>query len=128
MAKFEFKKNEKKKPRPISETKISKPKETYDPIAITNEVEHDIKEEKPKKRRGRPKTGRKNYTTVRLMQSTVIKINALENALGIKTQDETVDQALDRVINSLTSDEKRGYELWLEMFEKKENKWNASWN
>lgn len=48
MAKFEFKKNEKKKPRPISETKISKPKETYDPIAITNEVEHDIKEEKPK--------------------------------------------------------------------------------
>ena len=56
------------------------------------------------------------------MQSTVIKINALENALGIKTQDETVDQALDRVINSLTSDEKRGYELWLEMFEKKENK------
>lgn len=108
MAKFEFKKNEKKKPRPISETKISKPKETYDPIAITNEVEHDIKEEKPKKRRGRPKTGRKNYTTVRLMQSTVIKINALENALGIKTQDETVDQALDRVINSLTSDEKRG--------------------
>ena len=92
------------------------------PIAITNEVEHDIKEEKPKKRRGRPKTGRKNYTTVRLMQSTVIKINALENALGIKTQDETVDQALDRVINSLTSDEKRGYELWLEMFEKKENK------
>lgn len=117
MAKFEFKKGEKKKPRPISETKISKPKETYDPATTTTAVERDLK---PKKRRGRPKTGRKNYTTVRLMQSTVTKINALENALGIKTQDETVDQALDRVINSLTSDEKRGYELWLEMFEKKE--------
>lgn len=122
MAKFEFKKSEKKKPRPISETKISKPKETYDPTMITSEVEHNLKEEKPKKRRGRPKTGRKNYTTVRLMQSTVTKINALENALGIKTQDETVDQALDRVINSLTSDEKRAYDLWLEMFEKKESK------
>ena len=122
MAKFELQKSAKKKPRPISETKISKPKETYNPTATTTAIERDLREEKPKKRRGRPKTGRKNYTTVRLMQSTVLKINALENSLGIKTQDETVDQALDRVINSLTSDEKRGYELWLEMFEKKENK------
>ncbi|WHO86617.1 DUF5388 domain-containing protein [Limosilactobacillus oris] len=122
MAKFEFQKNEKKKPRPISETKISKPKETYNPTAMTNEVERNIMKEKPKRHRGRPKTGRKKYTTVRLTQSTVTKINALENALSINTQDETVDQALDRVINSLTSDEKRGYELWLEMFEKRNNK------
>ena len=120
MAKFELKKNAKKTPRPISETKISKPKETYNPASVTSEVEHDLKEEKNKKRRGRPKTGRKNYTTVRLMQSTVTKINALENALGMKTQDETVDQALDRVINSMTSDEKRAYKLWLDMFHKKE--------
>ena len=120
MAKFELKKNAKKTPRPISETKISKPKETYNPASVTSEVEHDLKEEKNKTRRGRPKTGRKNYTTVRLMQSTVTKINALENALGIKTQDETVDQALDRVINSMTSDEKRAYKLWLDMFHKKE--------
>ena len=120
MAKFELKKNAKKTPRPISETKISKPKETYNPASVTSEVEHDLKEEKNKKSLGRPKTGRKNYTTVRLMQSTVTKINALENALGIKTQDETVDQALDRVINSMTSDEKRAYKLWLDMFHKKE--------
>ena len=53
--------------------------------------------------------------------STVIKINALENALGITTQDETVDQAIDRVINNLTTDEKRGYDLWLEMFKKKDS-------
>ena len=31
MAKFEFQKSAKKKPRPIRETKISKPKETYNP-------------------------------------------------------------------------------------------------
>lgn len=35
-------------------------------------------------------------------------------------QDATVDQAIERVLNSLTADEKRAYELWLEMFEKKE--------
>ena len=74
-----------------------------------------------KRRVGRPKTGRKSYQTVRLQKSTVIKINALENALGITTQDETVDQAIDRVINNLTTDEKRGYDLWLEMFKKKDS-------
>lgn len=47
---------------------------------------------------------------------------ALENALGITTQDETVDQPIDRVINNLTTDEKRGYDLWLEMFKKKDSK------
>lgn len=120
MAKLKFQKSEKKKPRPINETKLSKPNETYDPATTAIAVEQELKEEKPKKRRGRPKTGRKHYTTVRLMQSTVTKINALENALGIKTQDETVDQALDRVINSMTSDEKRAYKLWLDMFQKKE--------
>lgn len=57
-----------------------------------------------------------------MQKSTVIKINALENALGIATQDETVDQAIDRVINNLTTDEKRGYALWLDMFKKKDGK------
>ena len=122
MAKFTFDKSAKEKaPKPITETKISKPKETYDPTKMTKQVEKDYQQERPKKKRpGRPKSGRKSYQTVRLQKKTVLKINALENALGIKTQDETVDQALDRVINSLTSDEKRAYELWLEMFEKKE--------
>ena len=124
MAKFEFVKNTKKKaPKPITETKISKPKETYNPAKMTKKVEEDYQKEQPKKRRpGRPKSGRKSYQTVRLQKSTVIKINALENALGITTQDETVDQAIDRVINNLTTDEKRGYDLWLEMFKKKDSK------
>ena len=56
---------------------------------------------------------------VRLQKQTVLKINALENALSIATQDATVDQAIERVLNSLNADEKRSYELWLEMFEKK---------
>lgn len=71
---------------------------------------------------GRPKSGRKSYQTVRLQKQTVLKINALENALSISTQDETVDQAIDRVLISLTTDEKRAYKLWLNMFEKKINK------
>ena len=123
MAKFEFNKSAKKKaPKPITETKISKPKETYDPAKMTKQVEEDYQQEQPKKKHpGRPKSGRKSYQTVRLQKRTVLKSNALENALSISTQDETVDQALDRVINSMTSDERRSYELWLEMFEKKEH-------
>ncbi|KRL28317.1 hypothetical protein MU859_02615 [Lactobacillus kefiranofaciens subsp. kefirgranum] len=54
-----------------------------------------------------------------MQKQTVLKINALENALSNSTQDETVDQAIDRMLNSLSSDEKRAYWLWLEMFEKK---------
>ena len=116
MAKFEFNKSAKKKaPKPITETKISKPKET------TKQVEEDYQQEQPKKKHpGRPKSGRKSYQTVRLQKRTVLKINALENALSVATQDATVDQAIERVLNSLNADEKRAYDLWLEMFEKKE--------
>ena len=123
MAKFEFKKDEKKsnekKPRPVKKTNISKPQETYDPLKATRKVEKELEQKRPV---GRPKSGRKSYQTVRLLKTTVTKINALENALGIPTQDETVDQAIDRVINSLTTDEKRGYDLWLNMFKKKSGK------
>ena len=124
MAKFEFNKSAKKKsPRPITETKISKPKETYDPVKMTKQVEAEFQKQ-PKKKRpvGRPKSGRKSYQTVRLEKSTVQKINALENALSIKTQDETVDQSLDRMLRSLSTDDMRSYKLWLTMFEQKDSK------
>lgn len=121
MAKFTFDKSTKKKaPKPITETKISKPKETYDPTKMTKQVEADYQKQ-PKKKRpvGRPKSGRKTYQTVRLQKETVLKINALENTLSIKTQDETVNQAIDRILRSLSNDEKRAYNLWLDMFKKK---------
>ena len=122
MAKYQFdkgtKRRSKPRPKPIDKPDISKPKITYNPLTVTDRVENDLQHKK--RSVGRPKTGRKSYKTVRLLTSTVLKINALENALGIKTQDATVDQAVDRVINSLTNDEMRAYKLWLEMFEKKE--------
>lgn len=132
MAKFQFdksaKKKEKKAPRPIAKTDIAKPKESYDPSKVSQQLEKaasrssDTAATATKKRPvGRPKSGRKSYQTVRLQKQTVLKINALENALSISTQDETVDQAIDRVLNSLSSDEKRAYRLWLDMFEKKNN-------
>ncbi|MFR0539542.1 replication-associated protein RepC [Limosilactobacillus reuteri subsp. suis] len=124
MAKFTFDKSTKKKaPKPITETKISKPKETYNPAKMTKQVEEDYQKQ-PKEKRpvGRPKSGRKSYQTVRLQKKTVLKINALENALSVATQDATVAQAIERVLNSLTTDEKRSYELWLDMFEKKISK------
>lgn len=124
MPKLQFDKSSKKKPKPITETVISKPKETYDPTKTTKKVEATYQQEQVKKKRsaGRPKSGRKSYQTVRLQKKTVQKINALENALSVSTQDATVDQAIDRVLNSLNADEKRSYELWLEMFEKKEKR------
>lgn len=129
-AKYKFnrdkKKSNTKKLRPVKKINISKPQETYDPLKVNQKVEKELEENKQdiNKRRpvGRPRTGRKSYQTVRLLKSTVLKINSLENALGIPTQDETVEQAIDEVINSLTTDEKRGYDLWFDMFKKKESK------
>lgn len=122
MAKLEFKKDKKKTPRPISETKLSKPAETYDPVKASQQVENDIKQEKKDDKRpvGRPKSGRKSYKTVRLQKETVEKINALENAFSLKTQDEAVNHAIDLVLRNMSTDERRGYDLWLTMLEKKE--------
>lgn len=124
MAKFTFNKDTKKIPKPITKTNIAKPKESYDPAKVSQQLEEAeskvVINATSKRPVGRPKSGRKSYQTVRLQKQTVLKINALENALSISTQDETVDQAIDRVLNSLTSDEKRAYKLWLDMFEKKE--------
>lgn len=129
-AKYKFnrdkKKSNTKKPRPVKKINISKPQETYDPLKVNQKVEKELEENKQDINKirpvGRPRTGRKSYQTVRLLKSTVLKINSLENALGIPTQDETVEQAIDEVINSLTTDEKRGYDLWFDMFKKKESK------
>lgn len=128
MPKFKFDKStkrasKKRTPRPIAKTDISKPKETYTPAQVDVKIDEQMQQAKPKThRRGRPKSGRKIYQTVRLEKSTVQKINALENALSIKTQDETVDQALDRMLRSLSTDDMRSYKLWLTMFEQKDSK------
>ncbi|USJ87983.1 DUF5388 domain-containing protein [Lactiplantibacillus pentosus] len=115
------KKDKKKTPRPISETKLSKPVETYDPVKASQQVESDIKQEKKDDKRpvGRPKSGRKSYKTVRLQKETVEKINALENAFSLATQDEAVNHAIDLVLRNMSTDERRGYDLWLTMLEKK---------
>lgn len=114
--KLVFNKSKKKSPKPIAKTQISKPKESYDPTKASSIVE---KEYTKKRKRGRPKSGRKSYTTIRLLKSTMVKINALENTVGAASQDEIINQAIDRAINKLSTDEKRTYQLWLEMFEKK---------
>lgn len=126
MAKFQFDKSAKKKaPRPIAKTDIAKPKESYDPNKVSQQLEEAAsKATTTTKKRpvGRPKSGRKSYQTVRLQKQTVLKINALENALSIATQDETVDRAIEQVLRSLSNDEKRAYQLWLDMLKKREKK------
>lgn len=125
MAKFTFDKSAKAKkrtPKPITKTEIAKPEETYDPSKAEMEMSKPATSAPKQKRLGRPKSGRKEYTVARLQKKTVLKINALENTLSLKNQDELVDRALDRILNSLDNDEKRAYELWLEVLEKKEDK------
>ena len=75
-------------------------------MKASQQVENDIKQEKKDDKRpvGRPKSGRKSYKTVRLQKETVEKINALENAFSLKTQDEAVNHAIDLVLRNMSTD------------------------
>lgn len=124
MAKLEFKTDPKKaqeKNRPINKTKLSKLAETSDLIKASQQIESEYQQEKKNNKRpvGRPKSGHKSYKTDRLQKETVEKINVLENAFGLKSQDEAGNHAIGLVIRNMPTDEHHGYDLWLQMLEMK---------
>lgn len=117
--------NRGKKPKPVKETPISAPKSTFDVTKMTVEKPKDNSNVKqpaaPKASRpvGRPKTGRKQYQTIRVTKETARKLNALQNALAYPTQEALIDSALDCVERAMTEDEKRLFALWHDTLEKR---------
>lgn len=76
MAKFEFNKSAKKKsPRPITEIKISKPKETYDPAKMTKQVEAEFQKAAKEKT---PSRTAQEWAKV-LPDGTIAEENGIEN-------------------------------------------------
>lgn len=70
---------------------------------------------------GRPKTGKKEYGSVRLERTTADKINALKLLLHSETQDEVVNKALNNLINGLNDNERKLYDTLLPLV-RKDNK------
>lgn len=62
---------------------------------------------------GRPKTGRKDYGSVRLERPTASKINTLKLVLRAKKQDDVVNKALNILIDGLSDKQRKLYDTLL---------------
>lgn len=128
MAKLEFNKDPNRKKTSLTETKISEPQETFsiekmkiNQNSITPSSHEDrtqeVSEVTPKKM-GRPKKN-KVYSTIRIQRHTTDRINSLQNTLDYETQDDLVTAALDRLENSLDSDQKIMFKMYMKTYEGK---------
>lgn len=94
------KKNEFKE---IKETPISEPKQTYQP-----KIKRRVKLGRPRKN--------KEYSSIRIQRKTTNRINAMQNTLNFKTQDDLIIDLLDKAENSLSADQKTMYKMYLKTF------------
>lgn len=65
---------------------------------------------------GRPRTGRKEYGSVRLERPTASKINTLKLVLHAKKQDDVVNKALNILIDGLNDKQRKLYDTLLPLF------------
>lgn len=115
MAKMTFNKQDRNKtPKPIEETKISKPKETFDISKATQ----NTKEKEPSKL-GRPRKN-KTYGTVRLQKENVNRINSIQNTLGYETQDDLISALLNEAEQKMSSEQKIMFDMYLKAFTKRQ--------
>lgn len=97
-------KKQSKKFNEIKETPISEPEKTYEAPKIER-----------KTKLGRPRKN-KVYSSIRIQRSTTNRINAMQNTLNFKTQDDLIIDLLDKVENSLSADQKIMYKMYLKTF------------
>ena len=90
----------------IKETPISEPKQTYHPEQ--SKIERKVKLGRPRKN--------KEYSSIRIQRSTTNKINAMQNTLNFKTQDDLIIDLLEKAENSLSADQKTMYKIYLKTF------------
>lgn len=93
-----------KKFNEIKETPISEPEKTY----VAPKIERKTKLGRPRKN--------KVYSSIRIQRSTTNRINAMQNTLNFKTQDDLIIDLLDKVENSLSADQKIMYKMYLKTF------------
>ena len=85
------------------EESISEPKQTYQP-----KIKRRVKLGRPRKN--------KEYSSIRIQRKTTNRINAMQNTLNFKTQDDLIMDLLDKAENSLSADQKTMYKMYLKTF------------
>lgn len=129
MAKLEFNKDPKRKINAINETKISEPQKTFSIEKM--QLEHSDNSapeistisitDSTQKKMGRPKKN-KEYSTIRIQRHNTDRVNSLQNTLDYETQDDLISAALDRLENSLDSDQKIMFKMYMKTYEGKRNR------
>lgn len=116
---FETDPSRKKNLREIPETKTSQPKKTFNIDEFTNTVQKSTVSSE--KKVGRPKKN-KVYGTVRIQKYNVNRVNALQNTLDYETQDDLISSVLDRLENSMSSEERTMFEMYMKTYEARDRK------
>ncbi|MDC0753143.1 MULTISPECIES: DUF5388 domain-containing protein [Enterococcus] len=116
---FETDPSRKKNLREIPETETSKPKKTFNIDEFAHTVQKPISSSE--KKVGRPKKN-KVYGTVRIQKYNVNRVNALQNTLDFETQDDLISSVLDRLENSMTSEERTMFEMYMKTYEARDKK------
>ena len=70
---------------------------------------------------GRPRLN-KVYGTVRIQKYNVNRINALQNTLEYETQDDLITSLLDRLENSIESEQRTMFEMYMRTYEAKDKR------
>ena len=64
----------------------------------------------------------KVYGTVRIQKYNVNRVNALQNTLDFETQDDLISSVLDRLENSMSSEERTMFEMYMKTYEARDKK------
>lgn len=106
MAELKFHKN-RNRPRPVKETKITKPKERFS----SSKESHMKKSSKM----GRPRKNKK-YGSIRTDVNNVMLLDALQNTLGYDTQDDILHHLLIKARQSLNDDQTTMLDTFLKVY------------
>ena len=105
MAELKFHKD-RNRPRPVKETKITKPKEKFSARKESTLQDHKM---------GRPRKNKK-YGSIRTEINNVMLLDALQNTLGYDTQDEILHHLLIQARNSLNDDQTTMLDTFLKVY------------
>lgn len=121
MSKFELKKDKsRKQTKPIETTPISEPNTTFDLNTFTENINS---EPSINNKIGRPKKN-KIYSTIRIQKRNIHRINALQNTLDFETQDDLISFMLDRLDNTLESEQRVMFEMYMKTYQARDKKKN----
>lgn len=103
----------KTKTSPVKETVASAPEKTF---SIDEFANKDVTSKV-----GRPRLNKK-YGTIRLQKSNVNRINALQNTLDYETQDDIISSLIDRLENSLESEQRIMFDMYMKTYTARDKK------